>query len=224
MTPPIKPSPQGQASRSSTSSAVASVLLIDNFDSFTYNLVHLLQQVGAQVRVVRNQHASPHTLVEDYRPSHLLISPGPGRPEDGGISMAMIELAARRSIPLLGVCLGHQCLARCFGGTVVQVAPVHGHTSSLTHDQQGLYHGLPQGFAVARYHSLAVAQVPSDLEVSAWLSNLDGPPLVLGLRHRRLPLFGMQYHPESFMSEFGASLMRAFLATSAARSEVEGSE
>ena len=183
------------------------VIIVDNFDSFTYNLVQALLVLGAEVTVYRNNGITPRALL-DQRPDRVLISPGPGGPQDAGISLALIAAAAGH-VPLLGVCLGHQCLAEVFGGRIVRVAPVHGKTSRVQHDNTGLMRGLPSPFSAARYHSLAVdpGVLPDDLRVNA--RTPDG--VIMGVQHRALPLAGVQFHPESFMSPNGPQLLGNFL-------------
>lgn len=196
------------------------VTVVDNYDSFTFNLVQALQEQDAQVTVYRHdERTADAILAED--PDRLLISPGPGGPAEAGISAELIERAAGR-VPLLGVCLGHQCLAEVFGGRVMRVAPVHGKTSPVTHDGAGLFAGLHQGFAAARYHSLAVdpEAVPEELAVTAHTP--DG--VIMGLQHRRLPLAGVQFHPESFMTPEGPRLLARFLAPGFARAYAEAPE
>ncbi len=186
------------------------VLLIDNYDSFTYNLAQYLQVLGAEVLVLRND-AITLDEADQHGFTHLVISPGPGRPEDAGISMAAIVHFMGR-IPILGVCLGHQSLAQVLGGAVVH-APglMHGKSSLIHHDGQGIYAGLPQPFAAARYHSLVAeeASLPAELQVTARTE--DG--VIMGLRHRRYAVEGVQYHPESVLTPHGLDLLRNFLAT-----------
>ena len=184
------------------------LLLIDNYDSFTFNLYQYLAELGAQVEVYRNDQLS----VEDalaMGPERIVVSPGPCSPDEAGISVDLIRAAAGR-VPLLGVCLGHQSLAQAFGGRIVR-APrlMHGKTSEIHHDGRGLFAGLPQPFTATRYHSLIVAResVPDCLEVSAWTE--DG--LVMGLRHREHTLEGVQFHPESILTTVGRDLLRNFL-------------
>jgi anthranilate synthase/aminodeoxychorismate synthase-like glutamine amidotransferase len=188
----------------------ARVLVIDNYDSFVYNLVQELGELGAEPTVFRND-AIGVDGIRAERPDAVLISPGPGRPEHGGVSMAAIaELAGE--IPLLGVCLGHQCLGQVFGAEVV-AAPhlMHGKTSEIHHDGQGLFAGLPNPFVATRYHSLVVRpdSVPDTLVVTATSS--DG--VVMGLRHRELAVEGVQFHPESVLTASGPALLANFLST-----------
>jgi anthranilate synthase component 2 len=187
---------------------MARVLLLDNYDSFTYNLYQYLGELGARVTVVRNDATS---AAEAVGASDLIvISPGPGTPDQAGISLELIAEAAGKR-PVLGVCLGHQSLGQAFGGRVVRApAPMHGKTSEIHHDGRGVFAGLPSPFTATRYHSLVVARdsVPDCLEISAWTA--DG--VVMGLRHRALPLEGVQFHPESILTAEGKALLRNFLA------------
>ena len=183
------------------------VLLVDNYDSFTYNLYQYLAELGAEVRVARNDALTVEAALSPA-PDRIVISPGPGTPDQAGISLALVARSGR--VPLLGVCLGHQCLGQAFGGRVVR-APrlMHGKTSEVHHDGRRLFAGLPRPFSATRYHSLVVEResLPECLEVSAWTD--DG--VVMGLRHRELPLEGVQFHPESFMTQAGKDLLRNFL-------------
>jgi anthranilate synthase/aminodeoxychorismate synthase-like glutamine amidotransferase len=183
------------------------IAVIDNYDSFTYNLVQYLGELGAEVRVFRNDAITPDEL-DALGPSHIVISPGPGSPADAGVSNRVIrELGPER--PILGVCLGHQCIGEVFGGRVVR-APrlVHGKTSPIYHGSKGLFLGLPSPFDATRYHSLIVAEpVPEELEVTAFTT--DGE--VMGLRHRRYPIYGVQFHPESILTVNGKQILRNFL-------------
>jgi len=193
------------------------VTVIDNYDSFTFNLVQALLVLGARVAVVRNDERTVDEILAEA-PDRLLISPGPGGPSEAGISLELIRRAAGR-IPLLGVCLGHQCLAEVFGGRVVRVAPVHGKTSRVLHGDTGLFAGLPQGFETARYHSLAVdpETLPEELVVTA--RTPDG--VIMGLRHRDLALAGVQFHPESFMTPVGPRLLARYLAPDFSRVDLD---
>ena len=182
------------------------ILVIDNYDSFTYNLVHLFEQLGAEVRVFRNDAISVDEA-ERLAPSHVVVSPGPGRPADAGISVELIRRLGPR-VPTLGVCLGHQAIVEAFGGEVGQArALLHGKASSVEHDGKGVFAGLPQGLDAGRYHSLAATRVPDELEVSA--RTPDGE--VMGVRHRELPVEGVQFHPESVLTPLGPDLLRNFL-------------
>jgi anthranilate synthase component 2 len=187
----------------------ARIVVVDNYDSFVYNLVQELGELGAAPMVYRND-AIDVAGIRAEAPDAVLISPGPGRPEDGGISLrAITELAGE--IPLLGVCLGHQCIGQVFGGEVVP-APrlMHGKTSEIHHDEQGIFAGLPNPFVATRYHSLVIdpASVPDALMVTA--TSTDG--VIMGLRHRELPVEGVQFHPESVLTASGPALLDNFLS------------
>jgi anthranilate synthase component II len=186
---------------------VARVLVIDNYDSFTYNLVQYLGELGADPHVVRNDAQTVDELLDD-RFDAVVISPGPGRPEDAGVSCELISrLGGAR--PLLGVCLGHQCIGEVFGGRIVRAPTLmHGKVSLVQHDGKGVLAGLPQPFEATRYHSLVVDDVPDVLEVTATTD--DG--VVMGLRHRELPIEGVQFHPESILTRAGKQLLSNFLA------------
>lgn len=189
------------------------ILLIDNYDSFTYNLYQYLGELGAQVKVVRNDAASLEDI-EQLSPRGLVISPGPGNPDEAGISISAIEAFAER-IPVLGVCLGHQCIGQLYGARIVRAPELrHGKTSEVYHTGKGVFAGLPSPFAATRYHSLVVdaATCPRELEVTAWTT--DG--LIMGLRHRSLPLEGVQFHPESMLTRSGKALLANFLTQVAA--------
>jgi anthranilate synthase/aminodeoxychorismate synthase-like glutamine amidotransferase len=184
------------------------LLLIDNYDSFTYNLSQAFQVMGATVDVFRNDAITVAEAI-DYDPTHLVVSPGPGRPDDAGVSMAMIE-AFHRRIPVLGVCLGHQAMAQVFGGRVDSAkALMHGKESPVYHDGRTLYMGLPNPFPAGRYHSLSVPEsgMPSGFSISSYTS--DGE--IMGIRHESLPLEGVQFHPESVLTPAGDRLLRNFL-------------
>ena len=188
--------------------ASQSVLLVDNYDSFTYNLYQYLGELGAEIRVVRNDELTAEAAVA-LAPDRIVISPGPGTPDQAGITLDLIRRAAGK-IPLLGVCLGHQALGQAFGGRVRR-APrlMHGKTSPIHHDGRTVFSQLPEPFTATRYHSLVVERdsVPDALEVSAWTD--DG--IVMGLRHREHPLEGVQFHPESILTTVGKDLLRNFL-------------
>jgi anthranilate synthase/aminodeoxychorismate synthase-like glutamine amidotransferase len=184
------------------------ILVIDNYDSFTYNLVQYLGELGAAVEVHRND-AIELAEIERRAPEAILISPGPGTPDEAGVSLRVIaELGGR--MPLLGVCLGHQAIGQVFGGKVVR-APrlMHGRTSPIHHDGRGLFRGLPSPFRATRYHSLIVerASLPPELEVSAWTEEGE----IMGLRHKSLAIEGVQFHPESFLTEHGHAMLASFL-------------
>jgi anthranilate synthase/aminodeoxychorismate synthase-like glutamine amidotransferase len=190
------------------------VLVIDNFDSFTYNLVQYFGELGARPLVFRND-AITLGEIEALDPAHIVISPGPGRPEDAGISGSVIDAFGPR-IPVLGVCLGHQAIGQVFGGRVVRAPrPVHGKTSLVEHDGKGLFAGLRGEFPAARYHSLCVSDEgwPADLEVAARSAD---DRVVMALRHRSMPIHGVQFHPESVLTADGRHLLRNFLALSRA--------
>ena len=185
------------------------ILLIDNYDSFTYNLVQYLGELGAVVRVVRNDAASVGDVAA-IQPERIVISPGPGRPEDAGITMAVIKELGRTT-PIFGVCLGHQAIGAVFGGNVVRAQmPMHGKTSTIEHDSRGVFSGIAEPFVASRYHSLVVSEsgLPSDLEVTARTRD-DG--LIMGLRHREWPVHGVQFHPESILTGEGHRILRNFL-------------
>ena len=185
------------------------ILIIDNYDSFTYNLVQYLGELGAEIQVVRNDAASIESIGQKP-PERIVISPGPGRPEDAGITMDVIREFGP-TIPILGVCLGHQAIGAVFGGSVVRAAaPMHGKTSTIEHDGRGVFTGLTGPFVASRYHSLMVAEagLPGDLEVSA---RTREDKTIMGLRHRRWPIHGVQFHPESILTEEGRRLLRNFL-------------
>jgi anthranilate synthase/aminodeoxychorismate synthase-like glutamine amidotransferase len=186
------------------------VLVIDNYDSFVYNLVQYLGELGAEPIVHRHDAVGIDEL-RALEPDAVLVSPGPGRPEDAGVSNDAIREFGGAGVPVLGVCLGHQCIGQIHGGDVVRAPHVmHGKTSSITHDGQGVFRGVPSPLTATRYHSLVVAResVPDALEISA--ESEDG--LVMGLRHRELPIEGVQFHPESILTESGHALLENFLA------------
>jgi anthranilate synthase/aminodeoxychorismate synthase-like glutamine amidotransferase len=186
------------------------ILVIDNYDSFVYNLVQYLGELGAEPVVHRHDGVTLDEMIE-LRPDGLLISPGPGRPEDAGLSNAAIEHFAGQGVSVLGVCLGHQCIGQLYGGDVVRAPRVmHGKASVISHTDVGVFAGLPNPFTATRYHSLVVARdsVPPVLEITA--ESEDG--LVMGLRHRELPVEGVQFHPESILTTGGHDLLRNFLA------------
>jgi anthranilate synthase/aminodeoxychorismate synthase-like glutamine amidotransferase len=182
----------------------ARVLVIDNYDSFTYNLVQYLGELGAELEVMRND--EPGVL--EREPDRVVVSPGPCTPNEAGVSIEAIRSFAERGTPVLGVCLGHQALGQAFGGTVIRHQPIHGKTATLEHDGKTIFAGLPETIEVARYHSLVVdPDVPDVLEVSA-----TGGGVVMGLRHRELPAEGVQFHPESILTPEGMQILRNFLA------------
>jgi anthranilate synthase/aminodeoxychorismate synthase-like glutamine amidotransferase len=183
------------------------VLVIDNYDSFTYNLVQYLGELGATLDVVRNDRATVKELLA-RPPDRVVISPGPCTPDEAGITLEAVRAFPTAGIPTLGVCLGHQAIAQAFGGRVLRHEPVHGKTGVVEHDGRTLYRGLRNPLSVGRYHSLIVAEagLPDVLEVSA-----RGDGVIMGLRHRRLPAEGVQFHPESILTPEGKNLMRNFL-------------
>jgi anthranilate synthase component 2 len=185
------------------------ILLIDNYDSFTYNLAHLFGELGAEVVVRRNDAIDPDEA-ERLAPSHLVVSPGPGRPASAGVSVELVRRLGPTT-PTLGVCLGHQAVVEAFGGEVGQAKRlVHGKASEISHDGRGLFSGLPERFDAGRYHSLAVTRVPDCLEVSATCTDDE----VMAVRHRELPVDGVQFHPESVLTPVGPELARNFLERS----------
>lgn len=189
------------------------VLMIDNYDSFTYNLVQYLQELGAEVLVHRNDQISIEEI-EALNPDRLMISPGPCTPNEAGISIAAIQHFAGK-LPILGVCLGHQSIGQAFGGKVIRARQVmHGKTSPIYHSGVGIFRNLPSPYTATRYHSLVVEKdsLPDCLEMTAWTQNEDGSvDEVMGMRHKTLPIEGVQYHPESILSEHGHALLENFL-------------
>ena len=185
------------------------VLVIDNYDSFTYNLVQYLGELGADVSVLRNDAGTVDDVVA-VQPERIVISPGPGRPEDAGVTMNLIRRLGETT-PILGVCLGHQAIGAVFGGDVVRATlPMHGKTSTIEHDGRGVFHGITGPFPASRYHSLVVSEqtLPEALEITA-RTREDGT--VMGLRHRRWPIHGVQFHPESILTGEGRTILRNFL-------------
>ena len=185
------------------------ILMIDNYDSFTYNLVQYLGELGETLVVKRNDAITLKGIAR-LKPSSIVISPGPGRPEDAGISNALIKIFGGR-VPILGVCLGHQCIGEVFGGEVVRAKrPMHGKTSRIYHDRTSVFRGLPSPFEATRYHSLIVKRetLPPALRVTAWTSERE----IMGLAHRSFPVYGVQFHPESILTSVGKDLLRNFLA------------
>ncbi|MGH9576749.1 MAG: anthranilate synthase component II [Terriglobales bacterium] len=189
------------------------VFVLDNYDSFTYNLVQYLGELGAQVQVRRNDKVSVEEI-ESLAPARIVISPGPGTPQEAGVSIELVRHFAGR-VPLLGVCLGHQAIGAAFGGQVVR-APrlMHGKTSEIEHDGRTVFRGLPSPMTATRYHSLMVAEetLPPELEVSAHAAEPDGSRVIMGLRHRRFPVEGVQFHPESVLTRHGRQIIANFCA------------
>ena len=182
------------------------ILVIDNYDSFTFNLVHYLMELGAEVRVERNDALTASEAISTNAKG-VLLSPGPCTPNDAGISLDLVGACVDKGLPLLGVCLGHQSIGQYFGGRVVQGGLMHGKTSPVTHDGSGVFAGLPSPFTATRYHSLVVEDIPEVLEVNA--RSDDGH--VQGFRHKDLPIHGVQFHPESIATEHGHDLLANFL-------------
>ena len=191
------------------------ILLIDNYDSFTFNLVHFLGDLGAEVEVRRNDALTSQEALA-MRPEAILLSPGPCTPNEAGICLPLIGAAAAAGVPLLGVCLGHQAIGQAFGGAVVRApVPVHGKVWDIHHGGSDIFAGIPSPFQATRYHSLMVRRedLPADLVVTAWTE--DG--LIMGLAHRQLPIWGVQFHPEIIASQHGHDLLRNFLTLARAR-------
>ena len=191
----------------------AMLLMIDNYDSFTWNLVQYLGELGQEVRVVRND-ALTLAQIRALAPAAIVISPGPGTPDEAGVSLDVLR-EPLAGVPVLGVCLGHQAIGQAFGGKVVRAAQImHGKTSPIHHRGEGVFAGLPTPFEATRYHSLVVekSSLPACLEVTAWTENADGSlDEIMGLRHRSLPIEGVQFHPESILTQHGHAMLRNFL-------------
>jgi anthranilate synthase/aminodeoxychorismate synthase-like glutamine amidotransferase len=188
------------------------IFVLDNYDSFTYNLVQYLGELGAKVEVRRNDEVTSAD-VEKMRPEKIVISPGPCTPHEAGISIDLVRHFAGK-VPVLGVCLGHQAIGEAFGGTVVRAAHImHGKTSSVVHDNKTIFQGLPMPMTATRYHSLIVEEnsLPDELEVSAWATEKDGKRTIMGLRHREFAVEGVQFHPESVLTDAGKKLVANFL-------------
>ena len=188
------------------------VLVVDNYDSFTYNLVQFLGELGAELDVVRNDRADPEELLA-RRPDRVVVSPGPCTPNEAGISLEVVRRFPEAGVPTLGVCLGHQSMAQAFGGDVIRHEPIHGKTTEIAHDGRTLFATLPRELTVGRYHSLVVDPdtLPEEFEVSA-----EGGGVVMAIRHRELPAEGVQFHPESVLTPEGATMLRNFLERDAA--------
>jgi anthranilate synthase/aminodeoxychorismate synthase-like glutamine amidotransferase len=189
------------------------IFVLDNYDSFTYNLVQYIGELGAHVEVGRNDQVTV-SEVESMRPEKIVISPGPCTPREAGISIALIRHFAGK-VPVLGVCLGHQAIGEAFGGRVVRAAHLmHGKTSPVMHDNRTVFQGLPMPMTATRYHSLIVEEkdLPAELEVSAWTTEKDGTRTIMGLRHRHCAVEGVQFHPESVLTDAGKKLVANFLS------------
>jgi anthranilate synthase/aminodeoxychorismate synthase-like glutamine amidotransferase len=189
------------------------VFVLDNYDSFTYNLVQYLGELGAEVEVRRNDQVTV-AEAEAMRPERIVVSPGPCTPHEAGISVDLIRHFAGK-VPVLGVCLGHQAIGEAFGGRVVRAAHImHGKTSAVMHDNKTIFQGLPMPMTATRYHSLIVEEeyLPPELEISAWTTEKDGTRTIMGLRHKQCAVEGVQFHPESVLTEHGKTLVRNFLA------------
>ena len=195
------------------------IIVLDNYDSFTYNLVQYLGELGAKVEVRRNDEISIGEI-EAMRPERIVVSPGPCTPQDAGISIELIRHFAggsKHTMPLLGVCLGHQAIGAAFGGEVVRAKNLmHGKTSAVEHDGRTIFRGVDSPMTATRYHSLIVSEegLPPDLEVSAWIRERDGTRVIMGLRHRKFPVEGVQFHPESVLTNSGKQLIANFLKIS----------
>ncbi|WP_284447908.1 anthranilate synthase component II [Pseudoxanthomonas mexicana] len=189
------------------------LLMIDNYDSFTYNLVQYLQSLGAEVKVVRNDAMTVDEIAK-LAPERIVISPGPCTPNEAGVSLEIIERLGANT-PILGVCLGHQSIGQAYGGNVIRAGGImHGKTSRIRHEGKGVFAGLPDAYEATRYHSLVVerSSLPDALEVTAWTENEDGSfEEIMGLRHREYPVEGVQFHPESILTEHGHALLKNFL-------------
>jgi len=189
------------------------LLMLDNYDSFTYNLVQYLQSLGAEVKVVRND-AMTVDEIEELAPERIVISPGPCTPNEAGVSLELIERLGQRT-PILGVCLGHQSIGQAYGGDVIRAKTImHGKTSRIRHQGKGVFADLPDAYEATRYHSLVVDRgtLPASLEVTAWTELEDGSfEEIMGLRHKQFPVQGVQFHPESILTEHGHALLKNFL-------------
>ena len=188
------------------------VFVLDNYDSFTYNLVQYIGELGVEVTVRRNDQITVEEI-DELHPDRIVISPGPCTPQDAGISIELIRYFAGR-VPLLGVCLGHQAIGAAFGGKVVRAANLmHGKTSSVEHDGKSIFRGIPSPMTATRYHSLIVQEkdLPDELEISATCVDRDGQRVIMGLRHRKFPVEGVQFHPESVLTDHGRQIVRNFM-------------
>lgn len=185
------------------------LLLIDNYDSFTYNLVQYIGELGAALKVVRNDEITCDQIRRELKPSRIILSPGPGTPDDAGVTLDVLRKFSE-SLPILGVCLGHQAIGQFYGGNVIRAPrPVHGHAAEIVHDGRTIFREVPQRIPVGRYHSLVVerSSLPEVLEISAETN--DG--IIMGLRHKTLPVEGVQFHPESILTEHGKTILKNFL-------------
>ena len=188
------------------------ILVIDNFDSFTYNLVQYLFEIGCEASVYRNDSAKAKDLINKSKPDAVLISPGPSVPDNAGLTLEMIDECFKQDLPLFGVCLGHQAIGQYFGGKIIRMdEPVHGKTAAISHDNKGGFQGLPSPFKATRYHSLVIdpASMPQELNISAQTS--DG--VIMGVRHQSKKIEGVQFHPESILTQHGKSILRNFFTT-----------
>lgn len=186
------------------------ILLIDNYDSFTYNLAQYFWELGYTLTVERNDKISIEEI-KTFAPSHIVISPGPGTPADSGISLNVIS-AFHKELPILGICLGHQCIGEFFGGKVVRAPlPMHGKTSLIRHSEEGIFKGVTNPFKVTRYHSLIVEEKTIDKEILEVTSWSEDDNLVMGMQHKKFPVYGLQFHPESIMTEHGHKLLKNFV-------------
>jgi anthranilate synthase component II len=190
-----------------------SILMIDNYDSFTFNLVHYLDGLGVKVQVRKNDQLNL-SEIEELTPSHIVLSPGPCTPNEAGICLDVVE-RFKTQIPILGVCLGHQVIAQSYAAKIVRAANImHGKTSPIQHNNKGVFNGLPQDFLATRYHSLVIDpnSLPSELEITAWTNDSNGQmEAIMGIKHRDYPLEGIQFHPESILSEFGKEMLASFI-------------
>ena len=184
------------------------ILLIDNYDSFTYNLLHYLGDIGEEVKVVRNDKIKIEEILSDKQIKAIVISPGPCTPNEAGICLKLIE-KAKGKLPILGVCLGHEAIGQSFGGKIIQVEPMHGKIDNIKNNGKGIFKGLPENFNATRYHSLVVDRetLPESLEITS--ESKDG--LIMGLQHKEYDIFGVQFHPESIASEYGHDILRNFV-------------
>lgn len=184
------------------------LILIDNYDSFTYNIVQYFGDLGANIKIYRNDKITVDDVIKE-QPSGIVLSPGPGTPDDLGICLDLIKKADIENIPLLGVCLGHQAIGQVYGGNIIQTQPKHGKTSEITHNQEGIFKSIPRTFTVTRYHSLIIdpQTMPRNLNITAQTS--DG--IIMGLEHTQKPIFGVQFHPESIATEHGHQILKNFM-------------